>query len=74
MFYLFCYVLECFCTQVRRSIYIIDRCTQVRRSIYIIDRCTQVRRSIYIIDRCTEALTFILTFFITFRIKQINVM
>jgi hypothetical protein len=50
------------------------RLIQVRRSIYIIDRCTQVRRSIYIIDRCTEALTFILTFFITFRIKQINVM
>ena len=62
------------CTQVRRSIYIIDRCIQVRRSIYIIDRCIQVRRSIYIIDRCTEALTFILTFFIAFRIKQINVM
>jgi hypothetical protein len=60
--------------QVRRSIYIIDRCIQVRRSIYIIDRCIQVRRSIYIIDRCTEALTFILTFFIAFRIKQINVM
>ena len=62
------------CIQVRRSIYIIDRCIQVRRSIYIIDRCIQVRRSIYIIDRCTEALTFILTFFIAFRIKQINVM